>query len=120
MSDFRLAISKLASPDQCDLIRSALLALENESTELAEQRSSGQHREKSDSEGFDAEGKSRKTGENGREAELRQRIAELEAENLGMQTSIEELDKQNAESIGGLRCYFLKNSFGLNEEYRSC
>ncbi|XP_031778415.1 thyroid receptor-interacting protein 11 isoform X2 [Nasonia vitripennis] len=94
VGDFRKAISKLASPEQYDLIRSALMALENESEQL--QGSA----EKTDSVGYDAEGKSRnEKGRDESEAKLRRRVEDLEAENQSLSQSIEELDKQNAESI---------------------
>lgn len=83
-----MAISKLASPEQNDLIRSALLALENENQQCREEE-----KEKSDMEGFDVKGK--KASENDR-----RRIEELEEENRNLLANIEELDKQNAESIG--------------------
>ncbi|OXU27879.1 hypothetical protein TSAR_003871 [Trichomalopsis sarcophagae] len=94
VGDFRKAISKLASPEQYDLIRSALMALENESEQLQGSV------EKTDSMGYDAEGKSRnEKGRDESEAKLRRRVEELEAENQSLSQSIEELDKQNAESI---------------------
>ncbi|XP_058796926.1 thyroid receptor-interacting protein 11-like isoform X2 [Phymastichus coffea] len=92
VSDFRTAISKLASSEQYDLIRSALLALENENQQFCEEE-----KEKSDAGRFDAKGK--KASENDRQIELHRRIAELEEENRSLTASMEELDVQNAESI---------------------
>ncbi|XP_014205065.1 thyroid receptor-interacting protein 11-like isoform X2 [Copidosoma floridanum] len=89
-ADFRAAISKLASAEQYELVSSALRALETESREF--QRESGE-REKSDSE---IELRSEK---NKREDELRRRLEELEADNRTLAASMEELDRQNAESI---------------------
>lgn len=96
MSDFRQAISKLASPEQFDLIRSALLALENENEQF---HSGTTEKEKSDMEAFDVEGKSR-THQNNRELALQRRIEELETENQNLTATVEELDKQHSESIG--------------------
>lgn len=100
VGDFRKAISKLASPEQYDLIRSALMALENESERLKGSA------EKTDSMGYDAEGKSQES-----EVKLRRRIEELEAENQGLSQSIDELDKQNAESIGNDRHDFEAHTY---------
>ena len=104
VNDFRTAISKLASAEQHNLVKSALAALENEEAE----HSSGE-KEKSDSEGFDAEGKSRhvKAGDENEQELLRKRIEELEADNQGLTASMEELDRQNAESIGETRQTFI-------------
>ncbi|KAJ8679691.1 hypothetical protein QAD02_015478, partial [Eretmocerus hayati] len=88
VNDFRTAVSKLASAEQSELVRSALIALESENERLHTE-----YKEKSDSEGFDAEGKA------GVEAQLRQRIQQLESDNEGLSASIDELDKQHAESI---------------------
>ncbi|CAB0044117.1 unnamed protein product [Trichogramma brassicae] len=88
VADFRLAISKLASGEQQDLIKSALIALD------AEQQRDQHPQEKSTTEASEKHdvGDERLAG-------LSERVRELEEENKNLTTSIEELDRQNLESI---------------------
>ncbi|KAL7286067.1 hypothetical protein TKK_0019675 [Trichogramma kaykai] len=89
VADFRLAISKLASGEQQDLIKSALIALD------AEQQQRDQHpQEKSTTEASE-----KHDAGDERLAGLSERVRELEEENRNLTTSIEELDRQNLESI---------------------
>lgn len=80
------------------MIRSALIALENENQESRK----SEDKEKSDSDGFDSEAE--KNNEKREEVELRKKIDELEEENRNLATSVEELDRQHAESIGKICC----------------
>ncbi|XP_014233301.1 thyroid receptor-interacting protein 11-like [Trichogramma pretiosum] len=91
VADFRLAISKLASGEQQDLIKSALIALDAEQ----QQRDQQHPQEKSTTEASEKH----EAGDDERLAGLSERVRELEEENRNLTTSIEELDRQNLESI---------------------
>ncbi|XP_033213023.1 thyroid receptor-interacting protein 11-like isoform X2 [Belonocnema kinseyi] len=121
VNDFRMAISKLRSSEQLELIKSALLALDTENEKLI----ASKHEEKSaveeklkklNSDGFEAvplisgyeensnnyqkeDGSHLKEEFNRKESELNKKFEELQKENKILTTNIEELDQQHSESI---------------------
>ena len=122
VNDLRMAISKLRSTEQLELIKSALLALEIENEKLraskVEEKSDVEEKlKKLNSDGFEAvplisgyeenshnyekeDDAHLKEEFNRKESELNKKIEELQEENKILTTNIEELDQQHSESIG--------------------